>query len=654
MIDAPIYEMTISINVLNHLGINLYSNIPAVISEIVANAWDADAENVNIDIDTEKETITVTDDGHGMSEKDCNNKFLKVGYDRRQMGEIKTHSGRHVMGRKGIGKLSMFAIANVIEVQSVKKDEEGKIQKCGFIMNSVDIKNAIEGENKENGRAKYNPISIDVNTINFSKGTKIILSDLKKDISKLEIFLRKRLARRFSIIGKEHRFIVSVNRKEISVEDRDYFGKLDYIWLIGKNSDRVIESAENIKRKPSMIDGTVDNEKGYKVNGWIGTIDEQKNIDEGNNTIAVLAWGKLVHEDILKDVKETGVYAKYLIGEIQADFLDDDDKDDIVTSARQSVKENDPRFEILKDFVQAKILKDIQNKWGTWRKEDAKDDAIKNPKIKEWYESLSPDKKKYAEQLFQKIGSFPIQDPTYKKEIYKFGILAFERLSLKDSLSELSNLNSIDELRFASVFNKIDDIEATLYHEITTERLSVIEKFENIVDDDQKEKVLQKYIFDHLWLLHPSWERATSGEKRLEESVTKEFDAITANLTDEEKKARIDIRYRTAAGKHIIIELKRVSRKVKIVALHEQLVKYKQALEKCLAKHDRGNEPIEMICILGAPLEERYPNEIKILENINARIIYYEHLIAESILSYKDYIDRQPELSRINKLVDSI
>ena len=37
----PKYRMTVSLNVLNHLGIGLYSNIPAVLSELVANAWDA-------------------------------------------------------------------------------------------------------------------------------------------------------------------------------------------------------------------------------------------------------------------------------------------------------------------------------------------------------------------------------------------------------------------------------------------------------------------------------------------------------------------------------------------------------------------------------------------------------------------------------------
>lgn len=44
------YKMTIDLNVLNHLGMNLYSSIPAVLSEVVANAWDADATEVRIDI----------------------------------------------------------------------------------------------------------------------------------------------------------------------------------------------------------------------------------------------------------------------------------------------------------------------------------------------------------------------------------------------------------------------------------------------------------------------------------------------------------------------------------------------------------------------------------------------------------------------------
>src|SRR4051812_29908644 len=33
--SAPTYEMTLSLNVLHHLGLNLYSSMPAVLSEVV-------------------------------------------------------------------------------------------------------------------------------------------------------------------------------------------------------------------------------------------------------------------------------------------------------------------------------------------------------------------------------------------------------------------------------------------------------------------------------------------------------------------------------------------------------------------------------------------------------------------------------------------
>lgn len=72
------FIMSLSLNVLNHLGINLYSNIPAVLSEIVANSWDADATRVDITISDDE--IVIKDDGCGMSAEDINNKFLYVGY----------------------------------------------------------------------------------------------------------------------------------------------------------------------------------------------------------------------------------------------------------------------------------------------------------------------------------------------------------------------------------------------------------------------------------------------------------------------------------------------------------------------------------------------------------------------------------------------
>ena len=112
-------------------------------------------------------------------------------------------------------------------------------------------------------------------------------------------------------------------------------------------------------------------------------------------------------------------------------------------------------------------------------------------------------------------------------------------------------------------------------------RIEVISKFKDIVDEDVKEKVLQKYIFDHLWLLDPSWKEhlQTPGLRNL---LKKNLMIVYAKLTEEEKQGRIDIRYKTAAGKHIIIELKRYKRNVEVNDLNKQMSKYRNALNKCL------------------------------------------------------------------------
>lgn len=644
MPDKHEYELTIDLATLEHLGIGLYSNIPAVISEVVANSWDADATEVKIQIDTSLQTISIADDGHGMTKDDVNNKYLKVGYRRRENDPAVTARGRNVMGRKGIGKLSLFSIAETIEVHSINDG-----QKCGFIMKTAGIEKATKG------KAPYYPEPVAPSEIQIPKGTKIILRNLKKGVETTEPYLRRRLARRFSIIGPEHKFSVLVNNKPISIEDRDYFDKIEYLWTIGDNAESYADLCKNAKKKRKLT-GVVDSENKYVINGWVGTFDEQKSIEEGNNTIAILAWGKLIHEDILKDVKEGGVFTKYLMGELQADFLDWTEKEDIATSGRQNLRETDPRYLKLREFVQSKILNTIQNNWRDWRNEDAEAKALENPKVKEWFEQLGAGNKKYARKLFAKIESFPIENAAYKKELYRHGILAFETLALKDNLDALENVRTAEDFQLIrSIFADMDELEAVHYWQITKTRVEVLKKFETIAPT-AKEKLIQTHIFSHLWLLHPSWERATT-DARMEQSVTKEWKALDARLTKDEKTARLDIRYRTAAGKHIIVELKKYNRKVKATELVDQLRKYRSALEKCLKKAQPDRPRIiECICIVGSPPEPQDEDDAnrKLLEAIGARYITYDQLIQETRDSYRDYLEKEKVISRIQQVIENL
>ena len=84
------FGFNIDLNVLNHLGLSLYSSTPAVLTEIVSNAWAADATEVHINVDISKNEITIKDNGHGMDADDIRGKFLNIGYARRADNRSKT------------------------------------------------------------------------------------------------------------------------------------------------------------------------------------------------------------------------------------------------------------------------------------------------------------------------------------------------------------------------------------------------------------------------------------------------------------------------------------------------------------------------------------------------------------------------------------
>ena len=642
--------MTISLNVLNHLGIGLYSNIPAVLSEVVANAWDADAKKVHIDIDTEKDEITIIDDGIGMSKQDINKKYLKVGYKKRDESST-TPKGRHVMGRKGIGKLSVFSISDIVEVYSVKNSTISALR-----MDKDKIETAIKDDKKQ----KYYPEPIVTKGIKITKGTKVVLKKLKKKLSRTESFLRKRLARRFSVIDPNHKFQVFLNGNEITAKDRDFFEKIEFIWYFGKHSKDVVNKCENL-RSSFQLDNIVYKSPGpneevieHRISGWIATVDERKSIDDSTNSIVIFAHGKLIHEDMLKDFREGGIYSKYLIGEIDADFMDWDKEDDIVTSNRQNVKEDDTRYIQLKDFIW-QALKEIQSRWTTLRTEKGVERALENAAINEWYKRLKGDHKKYAKKLFGKIESLRLPDQESKKELYKASLLAFERMALQNTLSTLDKIEGDQEIKvIIEIFGTIDELEAVHYYQIAKGRIEVIKKFQELVPVS-KEKAVQKFIFDHLWLLDSSWERAAYNE-RMEESVNKEFAKVSAKLTPEEKKGRIDIRYRTAAGKHIIIELKKYDKSIDVFSLSKQIQKYISALEKCLEKKYPGEtHHIEAICVLGSQPTGAKPKAIEdTLKAIQARYITYDQLIQGALENYKDYLDKEKKISELTSLIEKI
>lgn len=658
------FTMSLSLNVLNHLGINLYSNIPAVLSEIVANSWDADASVVNISIFDDK--IIIEDNGCGMDANDINSKFLYVGHRKREISICSPKYKRKYMGRKGIGKLSMFSIAQEVDVISKKKCEDGSYEINGLRMDSKKIEKAINDELDSNKSKEYHPEILSVNLDDIDEvGTKIILKKLKKSTSSLtEEYIKKRVARRFGIIGSEFNFSVMVNGNKVTISDRDYFHKLRYIWYFGDESKNYSDYSTNAKYKELRANEIECSNRKYTISGWIGSVESSGDLKDGDdnlNKIVILVRGKLGQEDILAEYSEGGLYSKYLIGEINADFFDDDELEDMATSNRQEYRHDDERFIALKEFIYSE-LKYIQGKWTELRNESGESKALELlPGIDNWLDELRGDDRKYAKKMFGKINQI-VADDDKKREILKYSVLAFEKLKYTKHLSAIDEIDAENFEVFKDVFSGLDEIEATMYYQIIKERMEVVKKFQSITDENAIEKVIQQHLFNHLWLLDPSWERVESTAY-MESNVINALNIEIESLTQEERAGRLDLGYRQSAGKHIIIELKRADSVVKTDEVIKQVKKYHGAFTKVLTDTYGYNYAFEILFVVGRPIdgdssEQNRKLVDEILKPLNARIVFYKELIQNAFYAYNDYIQAnkqsQPLIDMFAQLEESI
>lgn len=634
----PRYQMTVDLNVLKHLGINLYSNLAAVLTEAVANAWDADATEVDIRVDQGKDQITIRDNGIGMSVEDVNEKYLKVGYQRRKGAqEERTDGGRLVMGRKGLGKLSLFSIAEIVEVQSVKQEEGEEGEKHGLRMDVKGIEDA--------GGDTYVPEELKPEEVEVERGTWITLRKINRQ--RLDVGLRaldKRLARRFSIFGGE--FQVSIDGKPLSSAG---ISPVQYLWKLGDDEANLPEYSRQAALEDSL---SAWKGKQWRIGGWLGTAKEPKDLDgeAGNlNGIVVLARGRLFHENILDQLNDGRIYTKYLTGRIQADFLDADDQDDIATSDRQRIREDDPRYEALNAFLKER-LGQVEKQWLEWREQDTVRKAEKqSPALAGWLLGLPEGHRKSAKKMIGAIGRvLPMSSKTAKEDrklLYKHGILAFERMRLRGSEAELAGAVE-DRDKLLRLLGDSDAFEASLYRDIVRNRLAVIRQFETRLDANAKERVLQEYLFEHLWLLDPAWERAKSTAR-----MEKKFKLIPAEA---DRIGRVDIAYRTVAGMHVVVELKRADRSMKATDLSEQGHRYVQQLKASLQE---DNLNVEVVFVLGKKVQETDPGYVK--RTIGAvspgsRIVLYDQLIGQAQQAYAEYLEQSREFDRVDEIVGQL
>ena len=323
---------------------------------------------------------------------------------------------------------------------------------------------------------------------------------------------------------------------------------------------------------------------------------------------------------------------------------------------RQSFVEDDKRYILLKKFLQQE-LKHIQAKWTNLRATEGSKQALKIPELDNWVKSLPDTQKNIAKSWLGKIYRLKTNDEAERRQLMKHSVLALEFHRAKENLAALEAIDDQNLQEVMSMFKELDSLEEVFYRQIVKQRLGIIQTLEEKIDNNNRERVIQEYLFDHLWLLDPHWERIES-EQFMETRISTVFGNLENTLSEEEKLARIDIKYRKTAGTHVVVELKRPDVIVKTEELVGQIEKYRSGILKLLGDQNDTN-PLSFVILLGRrPSIWRNPKGpetvTKLLKDVDAHIVLYDELLRNASNCYDEYWRKYRDVKSLEKIIEAI
>ena len=487
------------------LGQQMYGGAVPSVAELVANAWDADAKKVTItipnDIKSPGAEIIVRDYGSGMSFEELNNFYLHVGYERRKRGNT-TLGGRLVMGRKGIGKLAGFGIAENLHVKSVKNGHLVEI-----VLNYSELRNA-----PTTSDFVLNPIRDE--PTDDSDGVTVIFKSLKLSRSINADSFRTSMARRFAM-GSES-MEISVNGIPITKENLSFEHKYP---AMGWTEEEI----------PNF----------GKIQYWFGFLNTPVS-DTELRGISIFARERVAQFTPFFFNLSGGINGQvaleYLTGQIKAESLDE--STDYIATDRQTVNWQFGNAPVLEEWGKQKI----KYLCADWKKRhDQKNIDRFQHKLGDFFiriENLSSSQeKKDVTTALTKIASIERITEEDFKVIANSMVSGVERESVK---KVIQRINAASDEALPELFEAIkewDIISAVSTAEVTFGRIKIIDQFEKHIESRLPEKAghgkmdMQTFIKNYPWLLGHKYEQLKPADFVHERGVDKwiEDELISTN-----------------------------------------------------------------------------------------------------------------------------
>lgn len=520
--EPATYTLRISRLTIDKLGVKLYDKASAVVAELIANSHDADADDVWVELplgtelasknpatgqpDDKGYEIVVRDDGHGMTPDEARAFFLQVGRDRRdhpEQGAKSRTKNRPVMGRKGIGKLAPFGICRRIEVVSSGGDE---VLDHGFLTTHfyLDFDKIIEDTDT--------PVPLEVGdqdgTYRDAAGTIIRLTSfLPKRVPDSDTFHRQ-LATRFAWADASFNVHLRNTRVDPHVE----------------TSIEQFQVPVDEETKIDLSERPITTEDGdtLVVTGWLAMAKDPYKTEELAG-VRIYARGKIAAttRDFEQPAGFTGEFAirSYLVGEVFADWLDDDDGDDLIRTDRQSILWDSDRGRALRQWG-ALLIKEIAAASAGPRRVKKRDIFMKKAKLAERASDRFGGDEAVVEaaiKLGEQIGAFAaedeLEDDEYVNDLAEVILAVAPHQALVEAFKQVSNQPDATIEDLIGIFGKTQLAEMASYAQIAAERVKSISELKAVIGKPNvQEADLQQLIASAPWLIRPDWSVLTKNQ----------------------------------------------------------------------------------------------------------------------------------------------
>lgn len=330
-------ELKFDPRTIEHLGVKMYSTLPPALAELISNAYDADSPGVTvefIEINKTPKSIIISDKGEGMSLDDIQNKFLVIGRNRRNDdGDKPSDKLRRLpTGKKGLGKLALFGLANEIVVDTIK---DGLRNRFRLNWTQLLLSDSI-----------YEPtIELQNEPIDRPNGTQIKLSDLKRK-SQFDLeSLADSLARIFST---DPSFSILLKKDDVTVP-------VDGARRYKDIAPQFRWTEEDFIKEGSPYYGKI----------YLTFITAETPIppSTGLRGVTIFSRGKLVNAPEYFSESTSSHFFQYLTGSINADFIDLLNED-VISTNRQSINWDQPDMMALREYLGVIIAETAKD----WRK----------------------------------------------------------------------------------------------------------------------------------------------------------------------------------------------------------------------------------------------------------------------------------------------